>query len=110
MLKILGRHKLYYIRLRAEKTAMVKVHDFLTYSLGSDDFGDEVSVPDFEDYDDWRDLHFYVDDLDKGIEIEMICGFKVIHLFVRKCDDWEFFNEALLKHAEWVEYKPLKKK
>lgn len=95
-----------YIKFKAEEKAMIIIKKIVG-ELGSDYFIDNHIIPKtFSDYSKWKDQWIPVYNYqDKDLDINIICGDKIIHMLVHKCPSFEALSKLLEKYCEWAKIK-----
>jgi len=105
-LTIAGRtnqKKKIYIKFKAENKSM-KIINKILQDFDSDYFIDNHVIPrTLSDYSKWKDEWIPV--YNKNLEIDIICGDKIIHMIIYKCPSFEFVNKILDKYCDWVQPK-----
>lgn len=96
----------FYIKFEAKEKSM-KMIKKIVEELGSEYFVDNQTVPKtFSKYEKWKDKWIPVySPKSKNLDIDIICGDKIIHMIVHKCPSFEFINKILDKYCEWAEPK-----
>ncbi len=94
----------FYIKFEAEEKSMKAIKKIVD-GLGSEFFIDNQTIPrTLSNYEKWKDKWIPIyNSKNKNLDIDIICGDKVIHMIVHKCPSYEFVNKILDKYCEWTE-------
>lgn len=107
-LTILGRtnwKKGFYVKFKAEEKSM-KIIKKIVKDFGSEYFVDNQVIPrTFSNYSKWKDQWIPVHIKNKDLDIDIICGDKIIHMVINKCLSFEFVNNILDKYCDWAQIK-----
>jgi len=96
----------FYIKFKAKEKSM-KVIKKIVGEMGSDYFVDNQAIPKtFSKYERWKDQWIPVySSKHKELDIDIICGDKIIHMIIHKYPSLEFINKILDKYCDWVQPK-----
>ncbi len=107
-LKIIGRTNWgsgFYIKFKAEKKSMETIKKIVE-ELGSDYFIDNDVIPKFSKYEKWKDRWMPIhNEKIKNLDIDIICGDKIIHMIIHKYQKLDLINNILSKHCKWAQVK-----
>ena len=93
----------FYVKFEAEEKSM-KIIKKIVEELGSEYFIDNQVIPKtFSKYEKWKDK--WIPIYGKGLDIDIICGNKIIHMIVHKCPSFEFINNVLDKYSIFAQPK-----
>jgi|TARA_Y100000034_G_scaffold80291_1_gene96342 hypothetical protein len=95
----------FYVKIRAEEKS-IKIIKKIVEEMGDEYFIDNHTIPkSLSNYGKWKDQWIPV--VTKDIEMDIICGDKIIHMIFYKFPSFEFINKILDKFFEWEqpEYK-----
>lgn len=97
----------FYIKFKAEKDSM-KVIKKIIEDLGSEYFYDiDVNPRNFSNYEKWKDEWIPIND-SKKVSADIICGDKMIHIFVHNCPNFKFINTIFDKYCKWASCEKIK--
>jgi hypothetical protein len=97
----------FYIKFKAKEKSM-KLIKKIVEELGSDYFVDNQVIPKtFSNYNKWKDQWIPV--YGKRLDIDIICGDKIIHMIVNKYPNLKLINEIFNKYCKWAEIKTYKR-
>ena len=92
----------FYIKFKSEKASM-KIIKKIIKDLGSDYFVDNHVIPKtLSNYEKWKDQWIPVC-IKKNLDIDIVCGNRIIHMIVHNCSDFEIINETIDKYCDWIE-------
>ena len=92
----------FYLRLKAQKNAIKVICD-IGIEFDPDFLVDDPSIPRaLSDYSKWKDVWLPIVDRKRKMQIDIVCGDKIIHLFFRNCKKYEDVNTILDKYTEWA--------
>lgn len=95
----------FYVKFKAEEKSM-KIIKKIVEDFGSEYFVDNQVIPrTFSNYAKWKDQWIPVYTQNKDLDIDIICGDKIIHMIVHKCPSFEFVNDILDKYCDWAQIK-----
>ena len=96
----------FYVKFEAEEKSM-KIIKKIVEELGSEYFVDNQTIPrTFGKYEKWKDKWIPVySSENKNLDIDIICGDKIIHMIVQKCPSFEFINKVLDKYSVFAQPK-----
>ena len=96
----------FYIKFEAQEKSM-KIIKKIVKELGSEYFEDNQTIPKtFSKYKKWKDKWIPVySSKNKNLDIDIVCGDKIIHFIVHKCPSYDFINKILDKYCEWAQIK-----
>ena len=95
----------FYVKFKAEEKSM-KIIKKLVEEFGSEYFVDNQVIPrTFSNYAKWKDQWIPIHTQNKDLDINIICGDKIIHMTVHKCPSFEFINNVLDKSCDWAQPK-----
>jgi len=95
----------FYVKFEAEEESM-KIIKKIVGEFGSEYFVDNQTIPrTFGKYEKWKDQWIPVYTQNKNLDIDIICGDKVIHMIVHKCPSLEFINKVLDKYSVFAQLK-----
>ncbi len=96
----------FYIRFKAEEKSM-KIIKKIVEEIGSDYFVDNQVIPKtFSNYSKWKDKRIPVySQKRRNLDIDIICGDKIIHMIAHKCPNFEFISNILDKYCDWAQIK-----
>ena len=93
----------FYIKFNAGEKSMSIIKK-IVQELGSDYFIDNQVIPRSMKFERWKDQWIPVfSPKFKDLDIDIICGDRFIHMFVRKIKDFEIVNKILDKYCEWAQ-------
>ncbi len=97
----------FYIKFKAQENSMRAIKKIAEEIEGQDNFFiDNQIIPRTLKFEKWKDQWIPVSSPKfKDLEIDIICGDKFIHMFVRKIKDFEIINKILDKYCEWAQPK-----
>ena len=96
----------FYVKFEAEEKSM-KIIKKIVEELGSEYFVDNQTIPKtFSNYGKWKDKWIPVyNSKNKDLDIDIICGDKIIHMICHKCPSFAFINKVLDKYSIFVQSK-----
>lgn len=95
----------FYVKFQAEEKSM-KIIKKIVGGLDSEYFVDNQIIPrTFGRYEKWKDKWIPIYSSKNKIDIDIICGDKVIHMIVHKCPNFEFINKVLDKYSVFAQPK-----
>ncbi len=93
----------FYTKFKAEQKSM-KIIKKLFEELGCEYFVDNQVIPKtFSNYDKWKDQWIPLNT--KDISGDIVCGDKIIHLFISKYKELNEINSTINKYSEWAQPK-----
>ncbi len=75
--------------------------------MGSEYFVDNQVIPKtLSKYEKWKDQWIPIySTKHKNLDMNIICGDKIIHMIAHKCPNFEFVNKILDKYCDWAQIK-----
>lgn len=93
----------FYIKFKAEEKSMKTIKKIIQ-ELGSEYFVDNHVIPKtLSKYEKWKDQWIPVHNRKiNNLDIDIICGDKIIHMIVHKYHNLESVNKIINKHCQWA--------
>jgi hypothetical protein len=92
----------FYIKFKVQEKSMSIIKK-IVQDLGSEYFVDNQVLPRSMKFEKWKDQWIPIHE--KGIDIDIICGDKMIHMLVDNCPNFDIINNILDKYCEWAQPK-----
>lgn len=96
----------FYIKFKAEEKSM-KIIKKIIEDMGSEYLADNQTIPKtFSKYEKWKDKWIPVyNPKHKDLDVDIVCGDKIIHMIVHKYPSIKFINNILNKYCNWAQIK-----
>jgi len=96
----------FYVKFESEERSM-KIIKKIVEELGSEYFVDNKVIPrTFSKYEKWKDKRIPIySSKNKNLDIDIICGDKIIHMIIHKRPSFEFVDKILDEYCDWAQIK-----